>query len=54
MTYHIGHIQTAKEEGYHSLVSSDPDLYRYHYERGQRITRTYGAATVHYSYKKAS
>ena len=54
MIYHIEYIQAAKEEGYYPLVDSNPDPYRYHYMRGQRITRAYGATTVHYSYKKAS
>jgi hypothetical protein len=54
VTYHIGNTQAAKRKGYHFLVGSGIELYRYHNERGRRITRTYGATTIHYSYKKAS
>ena len=54
MTYHIGYTQAVKKESYHLVVDSDTHLYRYHYESGRRITRTYGATTVHYSYKKVS
>ena len=55
MTYCIGNPQAAAQKGYYTLVGSDLiDLYRYHYERGWRITRTYGATTIHYSYKEAS
>ena len=54
MSDHIEYIQAAKEEDYYPLVDSDTDPYRYHYKRGQRTVRTYGATTVHYSYKKAS
>jgi hypothetical protein len=52
--YHIEYIQAAKEEGYYPLLDSNTDPYHYHYKRGQRIIRIYGATTVHYSYKKAS
>jgi hypothetical protein len=54
VTYHFGNTQAAKQKGYHPLVGSDIELYRYHYRHGRRITRTYGATTIHYSYKKAS
>ena len=54
MTYYIGSIQAVKEEGYHTLAGSDNNMRRYHNEREQRITRTYGATTIHYSFKKAS
>ncbi len=55
MSYHIGNTQAAKQKGHYPLVASDTtDLYRYHYKRVRRITRIYGATTVHYSYKKAS
>ena len=54
MIYYIKYIQAAKEEGYYPLVDSNTDPYRYHCKRGQRIISTYGASTVHYSYKKAS
>jgi hypothetical protein len=52
--YHFEYIQAAKEVGYYPLVDSNTDPCRYHYKRGQRIIRAYGATTVHYSYKKAS
>jgi hypothetical protein len=51
---HIAYTQAAKEEDYYPLVCSNTGPYRYHYKRGARIVRTYGATTVHYSYKKAS
>jgi hypothetical protein len=55
MTYRIGNPQAAKQKGYYPLVGSDTIyLYGYHNERGRRITRTYGATTIHYSYKEAS
>ena len=54
MIYHFEYIQAAKEEGCYPLVDSNTDPCRYHYKRGQRIIRAYGATTVHYSYKKAS
>ena len=54
MTYRIGSIQAVKEEGYHPLAGSDTNMHRYRNERGQRLTRTYGATTIHYSFKKAS
>lgn len=53
MTYEIGHIQKVDEENYHLHVDSDTNLKRYRYKRERHI-RTYGATTVHYSYKKAS
>jgi hypothetical protein len=60
VTYGIGYIQKAEEEeeeeeeNHHPHVDSDTNLYRYHYKRARRNIRTYGATTVHYSYKKAS
>ena len=54
MIYHVEYTQAAKEEGHYPLVDSNTDPYRYHNKRGQHIIRTYGATTVHYSYKKAS
>ena len=51
---HIEYRQTAKEEDYYPLVGSNTDPYRYRSKRGPRTVRTYGATTVHYSYKKAS
>ena len=54
MSDHIAYTQAAKEEDYYPLVCSNTGPYRYHYKRGARIVRTYGATTVHYSYKKAS
>jgi hypothetical protein len=53
--YDIENIQKAEEENYYSHVDSNTNLHCYHYKRGRRIIiRTYGATTVHYSYKKAS
>ena len=54
MSDHIAYTQAAKEVDYYPLVGSNTDPYRYHYKRGPRTVRTYGATTVHYSYKKAS
>jgi hypothetical protein len=54
VTYGIGYIQKAEEENHHPHVDSDTNPYRYHYRRARRNIRTYGATTVHYSYKKAS
>ncbi len=55
MSYHIANTQAVKQKDYYPLVRSDTTrLSRYHYGRGRRITRTYGATTIHYSYKKAS
>ena len=54
VTYGIGYIQKAEEENHHPHVDSDSNPYRYHYRRARRNIRTYGATTVHYSYKKAS
>ena len=54
MSDHIEYRQAAKEEDYYPLVGSNTDPYRYRSKRGPRTVRTYGATTVHYSYKKAS
>jgi hypothetical protein len=56
VTYHIGHTRAVDEQSHHPLLGgSASEPHRYHRQRGgRRITRTYGAVTVRYSYKKAS